>query len=70
MHRHADALRVALRSGDGSLATAAFAAASDAIDKKQLAYMLAEARWWVDLEGGPAAVADDQLREQLAAIMG
>jgi 26S proteasome regulatory subunit N1 len=68
--RHADALRVALQAGDRGWAAAAFAAADDAVVKKQLAYMLADARWWVDLEEGPAAVGDDELREELAAIMG
>ena len=68
--RHADALRVALQAGDRELAAAALAGATDPVDKKQLAHMMAGARWWVDLEGGPAAVEDEALREELAGIMG
>ncbi len=68
--RHADALRVALRAGDRGLAAAALGGAPDPADKRQLALMLGEARWAVDLESGPAAVADDALREELAAAMG
>lgn len=70
VERHADALRVALRTGDVTLAAEVLGAATDVTVKKQLAYMLGEARMWVDLEEGPAALGDDSLREELAAIMG
>lgn len=60
--RQADALRVAMRCGDRALSAAAMGAASDPVVKKQLAHMLAGARWWVDLEesenGGSSGVEE------------
>jgi len=68
--RWTDALRISLRMGDSVLASQVVAAASDPSEKKQLAFMLGEARVWIDLEEGPASVEDEELREQLVANMG
>jgi 26S proteasome regulatory subunit N1 len=68
--RATDGLRVALRARDHALAAEAFATAADDGERKQMAYMLGEEHMWLDLEAGPAALSDDDLKEQLAGIMG
>lgn len=68
MGKHHDALRVALRINDADLVAATFAGCADPLEKKQLAYLLARHGHALDLEDGPAAVADDDLREALRAI--
>ena len=68
--RHTDAMRVALRMGDHSMVATTFATATDLLEKKQLAYMLGEARVSINLEEGTAAVEDDDTREELANVMG
>ena len=67
--RHSDALRMALKAGSRELAEEAFGACPGAFHKKQLAYILGRHGLGVNLEEGPAAVADDDLREQLQQIM-
>ncbi|KAL4435475.1 hypothetical protein ABPG77_006237 [Micractinium sp. CCAP 211/92] len=68
--KHSDALRMALKLGSRELAEQAFAAtAGDTFHQKQLAYILGRHGLALNLEDGPAAVADDDLREQLAQIM-
>ena len=64
------ALRVALKMGDMSLAGRVMASVEDPLEKKQIAYILGDARVWIDLNEGEAAVADESLREELQAIMG
>ena len=64
--RHFDALRVALQLGDVDMAAEAFAAASDPSEKKQLAHLLARAGVVLEFEEGPAAIADDALREAVS----
>jgi hypothetical protein len=80
--RHHDALRVALRLGDPARAEHTFAACPDALEKRQLAYLLARHGLPLELEEGegPAAVSlrtkegaggedADALREDLRAIL-
>eukprot|EP00232_Nephroselmis_pyriformis_P011581 CAMPEP_0182890528 /NCGR_PEP_ID=MMETSP0034_2-20130328/22707_1 /TAXON_ID=156128 /ORGANISM="Nephroselmis pyriformis, Strain CCMP717" /LENGTH=887 /DNA_ID=CAMNT_0025024083 /DNA_START=1 /DNA_END=2664 /DNA_ORIENTATION=- len=64
-----DAMRMALRMHDQALIEATFAAADDVTEKKQLAYLLGRQGVPLDLEDGPAAVADDSARETLAEII-
>ena len=64
------ALRVALKMGDMSLAARVMASVEDSSEKKQIAYILGDARVWIDLDEGEAAVSDESLREELQAIMG
>ena len=68
--RRTDALRVALRMGDQALMAGVFGETTDASERKQLAYMLGDAKVWFSLEEGPGAVADDDEREEFASIMG
>lgn len=68
--RRTDALRVALRMGDHALLAGVFGETTDEVERKQLAYMLGDAKVWFNLEEGPGAVADDEVREDLAGIMG
>jgi len=64
-----DALRVALRINDPDVITSTFAACADPLEKKQLCYLLARHGYALDLEEGPAAVEDEDLREQLREII-
>lgn len=69
--RRPDAMRVALRMDDHALMAEVLASAStDPTERKQLAYMLGEAKVWMSLEEGTAAVDDADAREELAEIMG
>ena len=68
--RRPDALRVALRMGDHGLMASAFAGAQDDTERKQLAHILGDARVWLDVESGPAAIEDVEAREAMASIMG
>lgn len=65
-----DALRVALKMGDLDLMARVMGSVSDPIEKKQLAYILGDARVWIDLTEGEAAVEDEALCEELQTIMG
>ena len=65
-----DALRVALKMGDLGLMARVMGSVSDPIEKKQLAYILGDARVWIDLTEGDAAVEDEALCEELQLIMG
>jgi RPN1 N-terminal domain len=47
----------------------AVAACNDPLEKKQLCYLLARQGVTIDIESGPAEVADEALREQLQQIM-
>ena len=64
------ALRVALKMGDLSLAARVMASVDDPLEKKQIAYILGDARVWIDLTSGEAAIEDEALLEELQAIMG
>jgi len=65
-----DALRVALKMGDLGLMAKVMGSVQDPIEKKQLAYILGDARVWIDLTAGEAAVEDEALCEELQTIMG
>ena len=65
-----DALRVALKMGDLGLMARVMGSVQDPIVKKQLAYILGDARVWIDLTAGEAAVEDEALCEELQTIMG
>ena len=65
-----DALRVALKMGDLGLMARVMGSVQDPIEKKQLAYILGDARVWIDLTAGEAAVEDEALCEELQTIMG
>lgn len=65
-----DALRVALKMGDLGLMARVMGSVQDPIEKKQLAYILGDARVWIDLTEGEAAVEDEALCEELQLIMG
>jgi 26S proteasome regulatory subunit N1 len=65
-----DALRVALKMGDLGLMARVLGSVQDPIEKKQLAYILGDARVWIDLTAGEAAVEDEALCEELQTIMG
>jgi 26S proteasome regulatory subunit N1 len=68
--RAPDALRVALRMRDEGLVAAAFAlAGEDKGLRRQLAHVLAAAGEGIDLEAGPAAVADEAERDALREIL-
>ncbi|KAI3425164.1 hypothetical protein D9Q98_008935 [Chlorella vulgaris] len=67
--KHSDALRMALKLGSRELAAEAFGACDDPFFKKQLGYILGRHGLMLDLEEGPAAVGDEELREQLQQIM-
>jgi hypothetical protein len=60
---------MALKLGSRELAAEAFGACEDPFFKKQLAYILGRHGLMLDLEEGPAAVGDEELREQLQQIM-
>eukprot|EP00889_Picochlorum_renovo_P004591 jgi/Picre1/31621/NNA_006972.t2 len=59
------ALRVALKMGDVGLMGQVMSSVEDPLEKKQIAYILGEARVWIDL-----AEEDESLQEELQAIMG
>lgn len=65
-----DAIQVALRMGDMGLVAKVMGSAGNASEKKQLAYILSDARVWIDLNEGDAMLTDDSLREEIQAIMG
>ncbi|KAG2434205.1 hypothetical protein HXX76_007931 [Chlamydomonas incerta] len=67
--KHHDALRVALRLNSREDVEAVFAGCSEPLAKKQLAYLLARHGFALNLEEGPAAVEDDDLREALREII-
>jgi 26S proteasome regulatory subunit N1 len=67
--KHSDALRMALKLGSRELAEQAFANCAEPFYKKQLAYILGRHGLSLNLEDGPAAVEDEELREQLQAII-
>eukprot|EP00887_Chlorella_sp_A99_P000106 scaffold16.g106.t1 len=69
VERYSDALRMALKLGSRELAEEAFAACGEAVERRQLAYILARQGLVLDLEEGPAAVADDEEREALQQII-
>jgi len=69
VNRWSDALRTALRSGDKELAVETFAACSDKLEKRQLAYIMAAFGLVPNLEEGPTAVEDDDEREKLQSIL-
>ncbi|GIL54030.1 hypothetical protein Vafri_9585 [Volvox africanus] len=64
-----DALRVALRLNSRPDVESVFAACSEPLEKKQLGYLLARHGFALNLEEGPAAVEDDNLREALREII-
>lgn len=64
------ALRVALKMGDLELASQVMASVDDPLEKKQIAYILGDARVWIDLTQGEAGIKDESLLEELQAIMG
>jgi len=65
------ALRVALKMGDLSLAARVMASVDDPLEKKQIAYILGDARVWIPLfHVGDGAIEDDSLLEELQIIMG
>ncbi|EFN53700.1 hypothetical protein CHLNCDRAFT_25435, partial [Chlorella variabilis] len=67
--KHSDALRMALKLGSREMAEGAFGACAEPLYKKQLAYIMGRHGLALDLEGGPAAVEDEELREQLQQII-
>mmetsp|Transcript_31070 Transcript_31070/g.68978 ORF Transcript_31070/g.68978 Transcript_31070/m.68978 type:complete len:901 (-) Transcript_31070:581-3283(-) len=69
MTKYHDAMRVALRMNRREVVEETFAACGDALEKKQLGYLLARQGFALNLEEGPAAVEDDTLREQLREII-
>ncbi|MEW5318423.1 MAG: hypothetical protein WDW38_009646 [Sanguina aurantia] len=66
--KYHDALRVAIRLNVMDTIVSTFAACTDPLEKKQLGYLLARHGLALDLEDGPAAVADESLRESLREI--
>lgn len=67
---YVDALRIALRLDRRDLVEKAFVDCADPIDRKQQAYLLARQGYVIDMEDGPCKVDDDDLREEMAGIMG
>lgn len=65
-----NALRVALRMGDVERMSTVMATVKDPLEKKQIAYILGDARVWINLSEGEAAIEDESLREELQSIMG
>lgn len=64
-----DALRVALRMNRREVIESTFASCSSDLEKKQLGYLLARHGVALNLEEGPAAVMDDDVRESLREII-
>lgn len=69
MHKYHDAMRVALMLNDRDTIERTFAACEDALEKRQLCYLLARQGVALNLEEGTCAVEDDQLREALQEII-
>lgn len=69
MAKYPDAMRVALKMNSKADVEATFAACSDPQERRQLCHLLARQGFVIDLEDGPAAVADDDEREVLVEIM-
>mmetsp|Transcript_18831 Transcript_18831/g.52512 ORF Transcript_18831/g.52512 Transcript_18831/m.52512 type:complete len:900 (-) Transcript_18831:154-2853(-) len=69
MGKHSDAMRVALKMNSKPDVEATFASCSDSMERKQLCHLLARQGFVIDLEDGPAAVADDDERDALVEIM-
>lgn len=69
MGKHHDAMRVALHLNKRDVVEATFVACTELLQKKQLAYLLARHGYRLDLEDGPAAVADEGEREALREII-
>ncbi|GAB4816037.1 hypothetical protein N2152v2_003083 [Parachlorella kessleri] len=69
VRKYSDALRMALRMDDRELAEQTLAQCDDIGEKKQLAYILGRHGLILDLAEGPAAVEDEELREQLQQII-
>lgn len=69
MGKHHDAMRVALRMNRRDVIEATFAGCSDGLEKRQLCYLLARQGVVLNLEEGPCAVMDDELRDALRAII-
>lgn len=67
--RWSDALRTALRAGDKELVISTFAECSDALEKRQLAYILASYGFLINLEEGVAVVEDEEERSELQSIL-
>uniref|UniRef100_A0A7S0WJK1 26S proteasome non-ATPase regulatory subunit 2 homolog n=1 Tax=Chlamydomonas leiostraca TaxID=1034604 RepID=A0A7S0WJK1_9CHLO len=65
MKKSHDAMRVALHLNKRELVEATWAGCGDALEKKQLAYLLARHGYRLNLEEGPAAVEDEGEREAL-----
>jgi 26S proteasome regulatory subunit N1 len=62
-----DAMRVALRVNDGERVRMVFATCGDGLDKQQLAYLLARQGVTLDVEEGPCAIEDEELRGKACA---
>eukprot|EP00798_Chlamydomonas_sp_ICE-L_P009842 gene9842-7728_t len=69
MGKYHDAMRVALRANKPDIVASTLAACTDPLEKKQLCYLLARQGVVLDLEEGPAAVEDEDLREALRVIL-
>ena len=54
--KHQDAMRVALKRNAGDDVVSTFVDTKDAVERKQLCYLLARHGYWLDFEDGPAAV--------------
>lgn len=67
--KYHDALIVALKTNNSELVKQTFAACTDEMEKKQLGYLLARQGVSINLEDGPCAVMDDQLRDGLREIV-
>lgn len=68
--RYHDAMRIALRMNKQESVEATFNACIDPLEKKQLCYLLARHGLMLDLEDGPCAVEDGDLRDQLREVGG
>ena len=73
---HQDAMRVALKRNAADDVVATFVATKDAVERKQLCYLLARHGFWLDFEDGPAAScfedggdSAESLREALQAAI-
>ena len=58
-------MRVALRMNNQTYINEVFNTCSDPIDKQQLAHLLARHGTMLDLEDGPCAVEEEELREKV-----
>mmetsp|Transcript_17190 Transcript_17190/g.44108 ORF Transcript_17190/g.44108 Transcript_17190/m.44108 type:complete len:912 (-) Transcript_17190:167-2902(-) len=64
-----DAMRVALKMNSKADVESVFARCADGLERRQLCFLLARQGFVLDLEDGPAAVADEDEREALLEIM-